>query len=139
MMRSILAVFTGIVVLTLLTFAIEAATTALLMNAFPNALPTKEAMQSNVPMKLFILVYSTLCMIAAGYITAWIAPRNELRLAIIMAAIQVALTAWAMSAFYDHAPFWAWLAGMVLMVPAAWLGATLRRKRKAGMQHVSAV
>lgn len=131
-MRSILAVFTGIVVLTLLTFAIEAATTALLMNAFPNALPTEAALQRNVPMKLFILVYSALCMIAAGFVTASIAPRNELRLAIVMAAIQVALTAWAMSAFYDRAPLWSWLVGMVLMVPAAWHGAQLRLKRKAG-------
>jgi hypothetical protein len=48
MMRSICAVFTGIVVLALLTFAIEAATTALLTNAFPIALPTEEAMQRNV-------------------------------------------------------------------------------------------
>jgi hypothetical protein len=135
MMRSILAVFTGIVVLTLLTFAIEAATTPILMNAFPNALATEEAMQRNVPMKLFILVYSALCMIAAGFTTAWIASRNELRLAIIMAGVQVALTAWAMSAFYDHAPLWAWLCGMVLMVPAAWIGAKLRLKRRAGQQH----
>jgi hypothetical protein len=139
MMRSILAVFAGIVVLTLLTFAIEAATTPLLMNAFPNALPTEEAIQRNVPTKLFILVYSALCMIAAGYVTAWIAPRNELRLVIIMAAIQVALTAWAMSAFYDHAPLWAWLAGMVLMVPAAWLGAKLRLNRKARLARISPV
>jgi hypothetical protein len=139
MMRSSFAVFTGIVVLTLLTFAIEAATTALLMNTFPSALPTEEALQRNVPTKLFILIYSTLCMIAAGYITAWIAPRNELRLAIIMAAIQVALTAWAMAAFYDHAPLWAWLAGMVLMVPAAWLGAKLRLNRKARLARISPV
>ena len=139
MTRSILAVFTGIVVLTLLTFVIEAATTPLLMHAFPNALPTEEAMQRNVPMKLFILFYSALCMVAAGYITAWIASRNELPLAIIMAAIQVALTAWAMSAFYDRAPLWAWLAGMVLMVPAACLGAKLRQKRAAGQQHPAAI
>jgi hypothetical protein len=50
-------VFAGIVVLTLLTLAVETAT-PWLMNAFPNALPTEQAMQRNVPMKLFILVYS---------------------------------------------------------------------------------
>jgi hypothetical protein len=131
MMRSIAAVFAGIVVLTLLTFAIEAATTPWLLRTFPDALPTTEAMQGNVPMKLFILVYSTLSMMAAGYVTAWIARRHPLRLAIVMAAIQLALTAWAMSAFYAHAPLWAWLAGMALMLPAAWLGATLRRRRVA--------
>lgn len=133
MIRGILAVFSGIVVLTILTFAIEAATTPLLMNAFPSALPAKEAFQRNVPVKFFVLAYSALCMCAAGYVTAWIARRNELRLAIIMAAIQVALTVWAMSVFYDHAPLWAWLAGIGLMVPAAWLGANLRRSRASSM------
>lgn len=132
MTRSILSVFAGLVVLTLLTFSIESATTPVLMAAFPSALPTKAAMQGSVPIKLFILVYSTLSMIAAGYLTAWIAQRNPRRLAIIMATIQMGLTAWAMSAFYDHAPLWAWLAGMALMVPAAWLGAGWWMKRSAG-------
>jgi len=128
MTRSIAAVLTGIVALTLLTFAIESATTPSLMRMFPHALPSAEAMQRNVPIKLFILVYSTLCMVVAGYLTAWIAPRNGLRHAIAMAAIQVALTAWAMSTFYDHAPLWAWLSGIALMPPAAALGAKARER-----------
>jgi hypothetical protein len=135
MTRSILSVFAGLVVLTLLTFAIESATTPWLMSAFPGALPTQEAMQGSVPIKLFILLYSTLSMIAAGYLTAWIARRNALRLAIVMATIQLCLTAWAMSKFYDHAPLWAWLAGMTLMLPAAWLGARWRMRRSAGARQ----
>ena len=131
MTRSIAAVFAGLVALTLLTFLIEAATTPWLMRSFPDALPSREAMQDNVAIKLFILLYSTLCMIVAAYLTAWIARRDGLRHAVIMAAIQVGLTAWAMSRFYDHAPLWAWLVGMALMVPAAWLGARLRANRQA--------
>jgi hypothetical protein len=42
-----------------------------------------------------------------------------------------------MSAFYDHAPLWAWLVGMVLMVPAAWLGANLRVKRTGPCPHAA--
>jgi hypothetical protein len=42
------------------------------------------------------------------------------------------LTMWAMSMFYTHAPLWAWLAGMALMVPAAWVGALLRVRHSAG-------
>lgn len=131
MIRSIAAVLAGLVALTLFTFAIESATTPWLMSMFPDALPSVEAMQGNVPMKLFILFYSTLCMIAAGYLTAWLARRSEVSLAIVMAAIQVGLTVWAMSAFYDHAPVWAWLAGIALMLPAAWLGARLLMMRRA--------
>jgi len=136
MTRSILAVFAGLVALTLLTFAIEAVTTPWLMSAFPSALPSKAAMQGSVPIKLFILVYSTLSMIAAGYLTAWIARRNQQRLAIVMAAIQVGLTAWAMAMFYAHAPLWAWLVGMALMMPAAWLGATWRMAGGAGVAGI---
>jgi hypothetical protein len=136
MLRSIASVVAGLVVVTLLTFAIETATTPWLMSTFPDALPTKAAMQGSVPIKLFILFYSTLSMIAAGYVTAWIARRNQISLAIVMATIQVALTAWAMSMFYAHAPPWAWLAGMALMVPAAWVGAVLRVRRRAGKVRV---
>lgn len=131
MTRNIAAVLAGLLTLTALTFAIEAATTPLLLRAFPDALPTRDAMQGNVPMKLFILVYSTLCMVAAGYLTAWIARRTPLRLAIVMAAAQMVLTAWAMTVFFDHAPLWAWLSGMALMVPAAWLGARACLRRQA--------
>lgn len=131
MIRSISAVLAGIVTLSVLTFAIEAATTPWLMRTFPQSLPSSEAMQANVPMKLFILGYSTLCMIAAGYVSASIARRNPVRLAILMAAIQVALTLAAMTAFYDHAPLWAWLAGIALMLPAAWLGARFQGKRRS--------
>lgn len=133
MTRSVLAVIAGLTVLSLLIFAIEAATSPWLMRSFPQALPNTEAMQANVPVKLFILFYSTLSMTVAGYVTAWIARGHRLRLAAIMAAIQLALTAWAMVAFFDHAPLWAWTAGMALMLPAAWLGAKIRVMREAAV------
>ncbi|MFY2762795.1 hypothetical protein [Arenimonas sp. MALMAid1274] len=136
MVRSLAAVVAGLFVLAVLTFAIEMATTPSLMRLFPEALPTREAMQGNVGVKLFILFYSSLAMVVAGYVTARIAGRHELRHAIAMAVVQVALTAWAMTAFYGHAPLWAWLAGMALMLPAAALGA--RARGRAGVARGAA-
>jgi hypothetical protein len=47
MVRSILSVLAGIAVLTLASFAIEAALNPLLLQAFPEALPGPEALASN--------------------------------------------------------------------------------------------
>lgn len=132
MMRGLIAIVAGLVVLTMLTFAIEGATTPVLMRLFPEALPTRASMQANLGVKLFILLYSTASMIAAGFVTAWIARRHQSRHAIAMATLQIALTGWAMYTFYDHAPWWAWVAGMALMIPAAWFGARLRTGSSAG-------
>ena len=129
MIRSVLAVLAGIVVLTVTSFAVEAVANPLMMRLFPNALPNEAAMQYNVPVKLIMFVYTALCVAAGGYVTAWVAHRSEVRHAVIMGAIQVALTVWAMIALPNLAPLWSWIAGMVLIVPAAWCGGMIRAKR----------
>jgi fatty acid desaturase len=70
-----------------------------------------------------------MCVAAGGYVTAWLARRAEIRHAVIMGAIEVALTIWAMIELPDQAPMWAWILGMVLIVPAAWVGGAIRAKQ----------
>ncbi|HLG59631.1 MAG TPA: hypothetical protein VI485_30110 [Vicinamibacterales bacterium] len=49
-----------------------------------------------------------------------------------MGAIQMAMTIWAMVAIRDaDQPLWFWIAGIVVMVPAAWYGGWHRGKRTA--------
>jgi hypothetical protein len=48
-----------------------------------------------------------------------------------MGAIEVALTVYAMFKLLHQAPLWSWLLGMVLLVPAAWLGAVFRVKQSS--------
>jgi hypothetical protein len=131
MIRSVLAVLAGIVVLTVTSFAIEAATDPLLMRMFPRALPNAAAMSQNVPAKLFMIFYTILCVAAGGYVTAWLARRSEVWHAVIMGAIEVLLTVCAMIALPGHAPLWSWMVGLALVVPAAWLGGMIRTKQTA--------
>lgn len=140
MIRSILAIVAGIVVLTVVSFAIEAAADPLLMHLFPRTLPDAAVLAESFPARLFMLLYTALAVAAGGYMTAWIAGRAQLAHAAIMASIEVAFTLYVMIAApipeAHPAPRWGWIAGMILMIPAACLGAAIRKKR--GTQRVSA-
>ena len=134
MIRSTLAVLAGLVGLTIISFAIEAATDPLLMHLFPGALPDAAALAKKFPARLFMLVYTTFSIAVGGYITAWIAHRAQLIHAAIMGTVEVAFTLYVMIAapFAEahQAPRWGWITGMILMIPAACLGAAIRAKQE---------
>lgn len=96
---------------------------------FPRALPNEAALDHNVQVKLLIFAYTALCIAAGGYVTAWIARRSPVVHAIVMGAIQVGLTIWAMIEIPEKAPRWFWIAGMMTIIPAAWLGGALRARQ----------
>ena len=112
MLRSALAVLAGILVLTVASFAIEAVADPL--------------MSRNVPARIFTLAYTMLCVAAGGYVTAWLARRSEVRHAVIMGVIEAVLTVAAMLEMPGHAPLWSWVAGILLIIPAAWFGGLVR-------------
>jgi hypothetical protein len=126
MIRSVLAVLAGIVALTVTSFAIEAVTDPLMRWIFADEPSDRTAINHSVPVRLFMLIYTTLCVAVGGYVTAWVARRSEVRHAVIMGAIQLAMTAGAMIALPGQAPLWFWIAGMALMAPAAWCGGIIR-------------
>jgi hypothetical protein len=128
MIRSILSVLAGIAVIVVTSFGIEAAVTPLLMRLFPEALPNEAAMSHNVPAWLFTFAYSFVCVVAGGYVTARLASRFPVRHAVALGLLQSALTIPAMMAFPDKAPLWGWIASMVMVIPAAWLGGLISLK-----------
>jgi len=132
MIRSILAILAGLVVLTIVSFAIEAAADPLLMHLFPATLPDATALASNVPARLFMLLYTIASIAVGGYVTALIARHSQLTHAAILGAIELAFTLYVMIATpipeAHAAPLWSWVAGMIFMIPAACLGAAIRSK-----------
>jgi hypothetical protein len=122
MIRSILAILTGLAVIIVTSFGIEAAVDPLLMRMFPDALPNEAAMSHNIPAWLFTFAYTFLCVVAGGYVTARFAARHAIRHALILGLVQSALTIPAMLAFADKAPLWGWITSMILVIPAAWWG-----------------
>jgi uncharacterized membrane protein HdeD (DUF308 family) len=133
MIRSVLAVIAGIVALTIVSFAIEAAAEPLLMRLFPTALPDAAALAGSFPARLFMLAYTTFAIVLGGYVTASIARRSRLTHAAVMGAIEVAFTVYVMIAvpFVEAhpAPRWVAISGMILIIPAACLGAAIRAKQ----------
>ena len=129
MIRSVSAVLAGIAVLTVLSFAIEAAADPLLLKMFPETLPDRAALSRNLPASLFMLAYTALSITAGGYVTAWLARRSPVRHAIIMGALEVGLTVLAMFAFPEQAPLRNWILSLTVIVPAAWWGGSIRARR----------
>jgi hypothetical protein len=127
MVRSVLAVSAGIAVLTVTSFAIEWVTDPVLAGVFPDAQAEGSTSHNDVR-KLVMFVYTTLCLACGGYVTAWVARGSEVRHAVIMGAIQMALTSFAAIEFRDKAPVWVWIAGIAVTVPAAWCGGIFRLK-----------
>jgi len=133
MIRSILAVLAGLVALTIVSFAIEVPVDLLLLHLFPKTLPDAAALGGNLPARLLMVAYTTFAIAVGGYVTAWIARRSQLILAAIMGAIEVVFTLYVMIAGPFHeahpAPRWVWIGGLILMIPAACLGAAIRAKQ----------
>jgi MFS family permease len=122
-MRGAAAVIAGLIVLTLLSFLIERTVGTALMQALGL---TKEA----VPVRLFVVAQTLLCMVAAGYVCARLARRAGTKHAVVMGCIQFALTLYVMVALPGYGSIWISLIGVLLLVPAAWLGAWLRERKR---------
>jgi hypothetical protein len=126
---SIAAIIAGIIVLTALSFAIEAVANPLMMRLFPHALPNASALKNSVAAHIVMFAYTFLSIVAGGYVTAWIAREHPVRDAVIMGAVEALLTAWLMSTAFHQAPLYSWIVGIVVCIPAAWLGGVLRASR----------
>ncbi len=124
--RSVGSIIAGIIVLTALSFAIEAVAGPLMMHLFPRALPDASALKNSVPAHIVMFAYTFLSIVAGGYVTAWIAREHPLRDAVIMGVILAAMTGWVMSTRFHQAPLYSWIAGIVVCIPGGWLGGLLR-------------
>lgn len=132
MVRSILAVLTGVLTLTAISFGIEAIVDPVLLRAFPEALPDRAAISHSVPASLLTFAYGTFSVAVGGYVTAWIAGRAPMRHALIMGILQAALTILAMTTLRDQAPMWIWMSSIAMSLPAAVLGGAWRTKQTRG-------
>ena len=120
LLRGALAVIGGIVVFALALVAANAGGKALLGTE-------SEWINRNTSTQVVWLCVNAVCMIAGGYVAAWLAPRARIAHAIIVATIQAGLTLAAFLTLNDQTtPTWLWLAGIVVTVPAAWLGGRLK-------------
>jgi len=130
MVRSILAVIAGIAALTASSFAIEAVVDPILLHAFPQALPNRAAISSNLPASIVLFVYTSACVVLGGYVAAWIARRSPVWHAAAMGLLQEALTVWAMMSLGDVAPRRNWIVTLIVTIPMALCGGWLRARQQ---------
>ncbi len=105
-----------------------AAADVVLGQVLPNAFDAQG--HARAESTLFIkLAYETVFALLAGYITARIAVRKPFAHVLIMAAIVVAGRAFIALATWDVVPLWFNLGVLVLILPAALLGAKLSELR----------
>jgi len=119
-LRGALAVLAGIGVFTLALLGMNAAGSAI-VGAEP------EWINRSTTTQVLWAFGNAVSMIAGGYVAAWLAPGARVAHAVIVGTIQTGLTLAAFLTLRNTAtPTWLWVVGMVLTVPAAWLGGRLR-------------
>ena len=94
MVRSVLLVLAGIAVLTLASFAIEAALNPLLLQAFPEALPGPEALASNPWVRALMFAYGLMCVATGGSIAAGVARQLPVTHASVMESFRQVSRLW---------------------------------------------
>jgi hypothetical protein len=130
MLRSVLSIPAG-AVLTVASFAIEAALHPLLIWAFPETLPSSEALSLNPWVRTLTFAYGLVCVAAGGYVTARVARRRPITHAAVMGIIQAGLTIVAMlSPVGNHASPMQWILIAILSMPAALVGGVVYKGRK---------
>jgi hypothetical protein len=130
MLRSVLSVLAGIAVLTVASFAIEAAMDPLLLRVFPQALPDRAALSMNQWVKTLTFAYGLMCVAIGGYVAARIAQRLPIQHATGMGIVQVGLTIVAMlSPEANRASRLQWITTAILSVPAALAGGIVYKRR----------
>lgn len=128
MLRSFLSVLAGIAVLTVASFAIEAAVDWLLLRVFPQSLPGPDALSSNLWVRGLTFMYGFMCVAAGGYVAARIARRLPIKHAAAMGLVQAGLTIVAMlSPESVHASRLQWITTAILSIPAAIVGGALHK------------
>jgi hypothetical protein len=122
--RSVVSVAAGFFAVMVL----GAAADMVLSHVSPNAFDAQG--HARAESTLFVtLAYETLFALIAGYVTARIAVRKPYTHVLVMAAIVLAGRAFIAALTWDVAPLWFNLGVLVLIVPAALLGAKLSELR----------
>ena len=121
-LQSIAAVMAGLLVVVVLSTAIDAVFHAL--HVYP---PEGEKMPQP-ELNLLALSYRIVVTILGGYIAAWIAPAAKMRHALVLGVIGTAIAVLGCIVMIpmDYGPAWYPIALAVTALPCCWLGARLR-------------
>jgi hypothetical protein len=121
-LRSVGAVFAGLVAVVVLSSVTDA-----VMHA-TGVFPPLDQPQGSGSLAI-ALAYRTVFTVAAGYLTAWLAPSRKLAHAVWLGAIGTVLGIVGAVTMWGLGDQWYPIALVVLAVPSTWLGGWLRVNR----------
>ncbi len=125
MLRSVLSVIAGSAIWTVLWLTSNQAILAALPGYF-----RPDGTTDSTGVLLLILVLSVIYSVIAGFVTAAVAARSEMRHALALGILQLIFGIIAQSQFWDVMPLWYHLIFLALLIPGNLAGGKLRLTRK---------
>lgn len=129
MARSILAVITGYLAMAGGIGALAAVLRIVLPGIYPQ--PGKAP---SLAFMILTLIYGAFGAVVGGYVTGIVAKHSEVKHALALGAVAVALAIVSMILFWGLQPVWYQVALVVIVGPAVWLGGWLRGRRPNRVQ-----
>ena len=126
MLRSIAAIFAGMVLWAVLWLTSNATLTAVFPDSFADDGSTD---CPGILVALLVLAFTF--SVAAGWLTARLAQHREMLHAVILGAIQLAIGVMVQLQYWDLLPLWYHLIFLVLLVPGYLVGAWLLLRSRA--------
>ncbi|MCG8468028.1 MAG: hypothetical protein MJB57_07410 [Gemmatimonadetes bacterium] len=120
-MRGFLAVLAGAVVWALVWLALNQGLLAWIPDAFAIGRPITSA-----GWLVFLLVFSALLSVGAGYVTGWVGRGKEIPCALALGVVQTALGIVFQVQSWDLMPLWYHLLFLASLLPGNVLGGALR-------------
>lgn len=125
MLRSVLSVIAGSAIWTVLWLTSNQAILAALPGYF-----RPDGTTDSTGVLFLILVLSVIYSVIAGFVTAAVAARSEMRHALALGILQLIFGIIAQSQFWDVMPLWYHLIFLALLIPGNLAGGKLRLTRK---------
>lgn len=124
MWRSALVIVVGFVFIGALSIGTDAAVRAMYPAAFTPAGGTND-----VAILVGALVYVSIYAIAGCYLTARLAPSHPMRHAMILGVLGLVFSIAGTIPRWSLTPAWYNVLGLVLVLPCAWIGGSLRERQ----------
>lgn len=134
MTRSVVAVFSGFLLIAALSFGTDLAIKA----AMP-ALFDANGRTDSVAVLLLTIGYVGLYATFGCYLAARLAPRSPMRHALVLGGLGLLFNAAGTYAMWDTAPAWYHVVSLALVMLWAWLGGRMREQETIGATRASAV
>jgi hypothetical protein len=134
MTRSVVAVFSGFLLIAALSFGTDLAIRA----AMP-ALFDANGRTDSVAVLLLTIGYVGLYATVGCYLAARLAPRSPMRHALVLGGLGLLFNVAGTYAAWDTAPAWYHIVSLVLVMLWAWLGGRMREQETSGATRASVV